>query len=84
MIMAGNSKGDERVMALFRKFYVYLFISSLFIAYFIPSKVITGRQARPAVQPYMTEPAVSPDRSEIAFVSGADIWTVPMAGGHRC
>ncbi len=27
------------------------------------------------------EPAISPDRSEIAFVSGGDIWTVPAAGG---
>lgn len=32
-------------------------------------------------QPYFTEPAMSPDGSEIAFVSGGDIWTVPAAGG---
>jgi Tol biopolymer transport system component/C-terminal processing protease CtpA/Prc len=32
--------------------------------------------------PYFTEPAVSPDRSEIAFVSGGDIWTVPTGGGE--
>lgn len=30
---------------------------------------------------YMTEPSFSPDRKEIAFVSGGDIWTVPAAGG---
>src|SRR5690349_13528034 len=30
---------------------------------------------------YFTEPALSPDRSEIAFVSGGDIWTVPATGG---
>jgi tricorn protease len=30
---------------------------------------------------YLTEPAISPDRREIAFVSGGDIWTVPAAGG---
>lgn len=30
---------------------------------------------------YLTEPAISPDRKEIAFVSGGDIWTVPAAGG---
>jgi Tol biopolymer transport system component/C-terminal processing protease CtpA/Prc len=30
---------------------------------------------------YMTEPSLSPDRKEIAFVSGGDIWTVPSAGG---
>ena len=34
-----------------------------------------------AARPYLTEPAISPDRSEIAFVSGGDIWTVPAAGG---
>lgn len=31
--------------------------------------------------PYLTEPAISPDRREIAFVSGGDIWTVQAAGG---
>jgi Tol biopolymer transport system component/C-terminal processing protease CtpA/Prc len=33
-------------------------------------------------QPYLTEPAVAPDRAEIAFVSGGDIWTAPLAGGE--
>ncbi len=33
-------------------------------------------------RPYFTEPAISPDRAEIAFVSGADIWAVPAAGGE--
>jgi tricorn protease len=32
-------------------------------------------------KPYFTEPAISPDRSEIAFASGGDIWTVPLGGG---
>ncbi|MDQ6759495.1 MAG: DPP IV N-terminal domain-containing protein, partial [Acidobacteriota bacterium] len=34
-----------------------------------------------SARPYFTEPALSPDRSEIAFVSGGDIWTVPASGG---
>ncbi|MDZ4797804.1 MAG: DPP IV N-terminal domain-containing protein [Bryobacteraceae bacterium] len=29
----------------------------------------------------LAEPSISPDRSEIAFVSGGDIWTVGSAGG---
>src|SRR5262249_22988825 len=33
-------------------------------------------------RPYFTEPSLSPDRSEIAFVSGGDIWTVPSSGGE--
>jgi tricorn protease len=32
--------------------------------------------------PSFAEPALSPDRSEIAFVSGGDIWTVPASGGE--
>ncbi len=32
--------------------------------------------------PSLAEPALSPDRSEIAFVSGGDIWTVPAKGGE--
>lgn len=31
--------------------------------------------------PYMTEPSLSPDRKEIAFVSGGDIWSVGAEGG---
>jgi len=34
-----------------------------------------------AAQPYFTEPSISPDRKEIAFVSGGDIWTVQSEGG---
>ncbi|MEO7086194.1 MAG: S41 family peptidase [Gemmatimonadaceae bacterium] len=30
----------------------------------------------------MSEPAISPDHREIAFVSGGDIWTVPAGGGE--
>ena len=36
----------------------------------------------PTPRPYFTEPAISPDRAEIAFVSGGDIWAVPAAGGE--
>lgn len=39
-------------------------------------------QAPKETLPYFTEPAISPDRSEIAFVSGGDIWTVPTSGGE--
>jgi tricorn protease len=40
----------------------------------------SAQQMKPIV-PYFTEPALAPDRSEIAFVSGGDIWTVPAMGG---
>ena len=30
----------------------------------------------------LSEPAISPDRREIAFVAGGDIWTVPASGGE--
>ncbi len=28
------------------------------------------------------EPSVAPDRTELAFISGGDIWTAPLAGGE--
>ena len=36
----------------------------------------------PAALPSFSEPGVSPDGQEIAFVSGGDIWTVPASGGE--
>src|SRR5262245_48163738 len=50
----------------------------LFVVVFIVSSGIVVL-AEP--RPYFTEPALSPDRKEIAFVSGGDIWTVPASGG---
>src|ERR1700742_111680 len=42
-----------------------------------------AREAPPvAAKPTFSEPALSPDRREIAFVSGGDIWTVPAGGGE--
>ncbi|HUI43267.1 MAG TPA: S41 family peptidase [Terriglobia bacterium] len=40
-----------------------------------------GSQAPPP-RPYYSQPAISPDGAEIAFVSGGDIWTVPAGGGQ--
>ncbi len=37
--------------------------------------------AEPEARPYFTEPAIAPDRSEVAFASGGDLWAVPVAGG---
>src|SRR5262245_28592450 len=38
--------------------------------------------AAPPPRPAFAEPAIAPDGSEIAFVSGGDIWTVASAGGE--
>ena len=45
-----------------------------------PSQAVQTRTSE--ARPYFTEPALSPDRSEIAFVSGGDIWTAPVNGGE--
>ena len=45
---------------------------------YIPS---AGR-APVAARAALSEPAISPDHREIAFVAGGDIWTVPAAGGE--
>ena len=50
-----------------------VFIAGVFAA------VLTAAPALAA--PSLGEPALSPDGSEIAFVSGGDIWTAPAAGG---
>src|SRR4051812_45511970 len=39
------------------------------------------RDVAPTATPSFSEPSLSPDHKEIAFVSGGDIWTVPYAGG---
>jgi len=38
--------------------------------------------AQTPVAPYCIEPALAPDRPEVAFVSGGDIWSAPLAGGE--
>ncbi|MHB8526499.1 MAG: S41 family peptidase [Candidatus Acidiferrales bacterium] len=38
--------------------------------------------AEQAARPAFSQPAISPDGKEIAFVSGGDIWTVPSSGGE--
>ncbi len=41
-----------------------------------------GSQALAAPQLNLSEPALSPDGKEIAFVAGGDIWTVAASGGE--
>jgi tricorn protease len=52
------------------------------VAFILIAAVCAGASAQTTSQPYFTEPALSPDGSEIAFSSGGDIWTVPSAGGE--
>jgi len=49
-----------------------------------PAVRIEGHPTRPAPLPRaaMSEPSLSPDRREIAFVAGGDIWVVPASGGE--
>ena len=42
----------------------------------------TPAPAAPAPLPSFAEPSLSPDGREIAFVSGGDVWTVPVGGGE--
>jgi Tol biopolymer transport system component/C-terminal processing protease CtpA/Prc len=41
-----------------------------------------ARSANVEALPSFAEPAISPDRTEVAFVSGGDIWTVSSNGGE--
>lgn len=58
----------------FRKF---AFVFAFVIAFLSPVLLVKAQNS----ESYLTEPAISPDRKEIAFVSGGDIWSVPAAGG---
>jgi Tol biopolymer transport system component/C-terminal processing protease CtpA/Prc len=66
-----------------RKTFVFLLYVGL-LASVLPERFrSTAQELNKTVsaQAYLTEPAISPDRKEIAFVSGGDIWTVPSEGG---
>ena len=53
----------------------------LLVCAFVTSLFAQARPG-PAPAPAFAEPGLSPDGTEIAFVSGGDIWTVPAAGGE--
>ncbi|HKE59912.1 MAG TPA: hypothetical protein VKB46_24545, partial [Pyrinomonadaceae bacterium] len=69
-------------MPISRRLRVLIVTASLVIGIVVgPGGPKTDAQSAVNPQPYFTEPALSPDRKEIAFVSGGDIWTVPATGG---
>jgi tricorn protease len=55
----------------------------LLLCAFVLGALFAGRGAvAQTTLPSLSEPAVSPDGHEIAFVSGGDIWTVAASGGE--
>jgi hypothetical protein len=44
--------------------------------------VFVAPLAAQSALPSLSDPTISPDGREIAFVSGGDIWSVPSAGGE--
>ncbi|HWC77996.1 MAG TPA: peptidase S41, partial [Blastocatellia bacterium] len=73
-------------MAHLKNFTAQILTVLLIAPAFLSATVARGSQAtRPAAAesvPSFAEPAISPDRSEIAFVSGGDVWTAPARGGE--
>jgi tricorn protease len=57
-------------------------ICSILLTSVLLSGAAFAQPTAPKSTPYFTEPAISPDLTEIAFVSGGDIWTAPAAGGE--
>ncbi len=69
-----------------RKTLAVLVVISLLIPFAPAATEAQARASAPAAapeaRPYFSDPAIAPDRAEIAFVFGGDIWTAPMAGGE--
>lgn len=55
-----------------------LLVGSLLIVPPFHRSILVPSPSKPA----FSEPSLSPDKREIAFVSGGDIWTVPAGGGE--
>src|SRR5689334_5677891 len=49
--------------------------------FFLAFAFTVHTNAQPKPQYYFSDPTISPDNSQIAFVSGGDIWTVASSGG---
>lgn len=65
------------------KKYLFLVTAALFATTVSAGAQKTGASAATEkARPAYSEPGVSPDGKEIAFVSGGDIWTVPASGGE--
>lgn len=59
----------------------YLLISSFMVAAPLKNaQAVNGEDEDPLI--LISEPGISPDGQEIAFVSGGDIWTVSASGGE--
>ncbi|HEU4586872.1 MAG TPA: hypothetical protein VFR95_14050, partial [Gemmatimonadaceae bacterium] len=63
-----------------RRFATLLLVAAAPIV--LSRSAIAQQAAQPAPRPSLSEPSLSPDGSEIAFVSGGDIWTVAATGGE--
>jgi len=55
-------------------------MARVLIPFFVAALLAQARP-QPTARPAFAEPGIAPDGSEIAFVSGGDIWTVPASGG---
>ncbi|MFN0124185.1 MAG: LpqB family beta-propeller domain-containing protein, partial [Blastocatellia bacterium] len=62
-----------------RSFTTCLRVALLFT---VLSAMVFAQTAAPEPLASFAEPAISPDKTEIAFVSGGDIWTAPVNGGE--
>lgn len=59
-----------------------IFLASSMVVLRADRSASSAQPARPEPKPSFAEPGISPDGHEIAFVSGGDIWTVPVGGGE--
>src|SRR5215213_2246688 len=76
------SRGDSPMVPLQLSFRAKSMAAAAVVA-LTPAATRTAHAPEPVqAKASLSEPAISPDRREIAFVSGGDIWTVAAAGGE--
>lgn len=69
------------IRIFFFKSILLIFLASITLSG-IAQNSRTASENSPIGISYFSEPALSPDATEIAFVSGGDIWTVSASGGE--
>src|ERR1051325_11476687 len=80
-VITFSGKACQKLMNRFRRRPSRLLTILSTLSLLVLVAIAASAQSAGTSQPYFSDAALSPDGSEIAFVSGGDVWTVPASGG---